>query len=304
MTVPATSRGDLPAAAASPTPAPAAASSPFSDSPFSNQPAPAKPAADNPFRDGAGNPYGTAPAAGGNPYASPAATAYAYRPQYFPGGPRPGLPWENEPQNIGCWFRTMGMVLGSPSYAFSIMRQQGGLRGPVYYNLYGFGIPFVSVGLLIGALVVAGLIAGAAAGPRNGAVQPVFGLALGGGLIGLGAVAIYILVIATLGMLIVAAIWHVLLMICGAAGQGFETTFRVTSYTYSSLMPLTVLSMCLLYLGMFAMSIWLIVLLIIGFSRAHETSSGRTSIAVLLPFGAMFALFVLFIVLGVSGAFE
>src|SRR5205085_3584481 len=84
---------------------------------------PPKPAA-NPFGDFGGSPFG-GPATSTNPYASPAAAAYSYQPQFGYPGARLGLPWETQPRTLGCWFRTAGMVLGSPSRAFVLMRPQG-----------------------------------------------------------------------------------------------------------------------------------------------------------------------------------
>lgn len=91
--------------------------------------------------------------------------------------------------------------------------------------------------------------------------------------------AIYVLVGSTLGMMISAAIHHVMLLIVGGANRGYETTFRVTSYATFSLIWLFAIP----YLGALIGSIWLMVLLIIGFSKAHEISAGKAALAVLLP---------------------
>ena len=97
-------------------------------------PPPPKPT--NPFSEQqAGSPFG-GPAIGSlNPYASPPAAA-GYQP---PSWERTGLPWENEKKSIGCWFRTFGIVLGSPSRAFSIMKQTGGLGAPDSLQHAGLG---------------------------------------------------------------------------------------------------------------------------------------------------------------------
>jgi hypothetical protein len=210
-----------------------------------------------------------------NPYASPAAGAYTYAPQYFPGGQRPGLPWEYEKQTIGCWFRTTGMILGSPTQSFSIMRQYGGLGTPMLFGIYGLAIPVaVAFVLIVPILLIIALAAGGNDGPQAAAGVGVFAV------MGLAFAAVYVLLVPTLGALLSAAIYHVLLLMVGGARQGFETTFRVVSYTQGSLFWLIIIP----YLGATVMGIWSLVLMIIGFSRAHEISGGKAALAIFLPF--------------------
>jgi phage FluMu protein Com len=208
-----------------------------------------------------------------NPYASPASAGQGYAADYYYFGPRSGLPWENEPQTIGCFFRTMGLVLGSPTRAFSIMRQNGGMGGPMLFNFYSIGI----VMALLLAIVVPFLIVldfwqrniGWIASEMAGfAVGCVFG------------VIIYAVVIP----LICAAGIHVALLMVRGAKQGFETTFRVVCFgTYSLLLPGMVINLIPFGIGFLSVIIWTIVLLIYGISRAHETSGGRAAVSVLLP---------------------
>ena len=72
----------------------------------------------------------------------------------------------------------------------------------------------------------------------------------------------------------------------------------MTSFAYGSLAWLAFIP----YVGGFAMMIWLIVMLIIGFSKAHEIPPGKAALAVLLPFGLCCGLYIAFIIVMLSGA--
>jgi hypothetical protein len=230
--------------------------------------------ADNPFASSSiGPPLPPKPSAPGvNPYAAPVATGYSVSPQYT--GPRPGLPWEVEQQSIGCWFRTTGIILGSPTRAFSMMRQYGGMGGPMLFGIYGLGMPIAAALVLIIPLVL--LIALAAGG--NDALQAAGGVLIISLVVAVFAL-VYALIVPTLGALISAAIYHVLLLLVGGARQGFETTFRVVSFAQGSLFWLIIIP----YIGPTVMGVWSLVLLIIGLSKAHEVPAGKVALAIFLP---------------------
>jgi len=259
-------------------------------------PPPPKPAG-NPFGDAQSpRPFG-GPAVGSvNPYASPSAYA-GYTPPTDFAGQRIGLPWESEPRTLGCWFRTLGVILGSPSRAFSIMRQSGGLGTPILYNMYGLGMPMLVVGLLVVAfLLIMALLIGANGNGNNAAAG--VGILLGGVFFVAFFLVVYVAFAATAGNLIAAGIWHLFLMMCGGARQSYETTFRVTSFVYGSLAWLSFIP----YIGGFIMLIWMVVLLIIGFAKAHEIPTGKAALAVLLPFGLCIGAYILLIVTLISTA--
>lgn len=270
MMVPAAG-GELPKVPSVPPPP----ATPFgvADPGINSLPPPPKPAS-SPFSDqqGGSNPFSGQPTGNVNPYASPVAYD-AYRPAGELYG-RTGLPWEVEPRSIGCWFRTMGIVLGSPTRAFSLMQQSGGLGTPMLFTIYGLGMP---VGLILLLVAVVGAIIAVVAGGNDGLAAAggvlLFIMLLAGGL------ALYVLLVSSLGMMISAAIYHVLLMMVGGAKQSYETTFRVCSYSQGSLAWLLVIP----YIGPTIMSIWMIVLMIIGLAQAHEISAGKSALAVFLP---------------------
>jgi phage FluMu protein Com len=238
-------------------------------------------ALDNPFGDAGPRTKSTEPI---NPYASPAGAIDAYHANYtFPDG-RPGLPWETERQTVGCWFRTAGIVLGSPTQAFSDMRQHGGLGTPMLYSIYGIGLPVVGLMLLAAAIV---LIAVLASGEKIGPEEIAAGALVG--LFAVVAIGLYVLIVATLGTLINAAVYHLMLMIVGGARSGFETTFRVVAYTQGALFWL----MFIPYIGMIG-GIWWLVVFIIGLARAHEISGGKAALAIFLPMILCLGLFFMF----------
>jgi hypothetical protein len=316
-----------PAATPSPTPTPTPAPVPQAPSQFGpfGAPAPQKPAdpfaflgpsggqggappPKNPFGDG-----GTATSLGGppapfgssapsvNPYASPGGS-YQTMPEQYGAGQRPGLPWEVMKQSIGVWWKTAGMVLGSPGAAFSRMRIYGGLGQPMVYTVYGLAqvlVLLLCLGLPIGLLIV--LSAAGGGGGADEVGSALLGCIVVAGVVLVGGV-IYIALIATVGMLISAAFYHLMLMIVGGARNGFEATFRVNSYAFASLAWL----MFIPYIGGTIASIWLIVLLIIGLSKAHQISGGKAALAVLLPYmvicGGMLALFGVLAIVGAVGA--
>jgi len=270
---------------------------PASESPFTPASASAlgtsAAAAGNPFSEAVGeNPF-AGPAKGNlNPYASPAGFA-SYKPAYDMTGLRTGLPWDVEPRTFSCWFRTVRAVLGMPSQAFLMMHQHGGLGPPIQYSIYGIGMPVAAAMMLAIPILLLVFLTQQPAGDVS---MTTGGIALAGVGIVLFA-ALYVVIAATAGNLVAAAIWHLFLMLVGGARQPFETTFRVTSYVYGSLMWLQFIP----YIGGCAAGIWTIVLLIIGLSKAHEVPASKPMLAILLPIGVCVGLYFLFFLTAIVG---
>ncbi len=82
----------------------------------------------------------------------------------------------------------------------------------------------------------------------------------------------------TLALLVSAGIYHLCLMLLGAAKREFMCTFRVVCYSMApqlfQIVPL---------LGGMVGWVWQVVLTIIGIKVVHETSYGRSTVAVMLP---------------------
>lgn len=86
-------------------------------------------------------------------------------------------------------------------------------------------------------------------------------------------------VIALIVLFVIAGIAHLMLLLVGAAKHGFDTTTRVVAFTHGP-----ALFVIVPYLGMMIAGIWTLVLAVIGFREAHETSTGRAAAAVFIPF--------------------
>jgi hypothetical protein len=121
------------------------------------------------------------------------------------------------------------------------------------------------------------------------------------GLFGTGGL-IFFLVLAplwlALGMFIGSGILHLCLMILGGANRPFETTFRVLCYACGATYLFSIIPFC----GGYISPIYNIVLLCIGLPRAHETSTGKAVMAVLLPLGVCCGVCVLLFVLVIGAA--
>jgi len=184
--------------------------------------------------------------------------------------PRSGLPWDRRQERglFNAFIETLQMVLSKPSLAFTAMKREGGLSEPLIYALIGG-----SFGLIVYFFY---RFAFHFAWSFSNRPDPFVHL-LGG----IGWILLIILapVLIGIGIFINAAILHLCLMIVGGAKQSFETTFRVVCFSIGSIDPLLIIPFC----GVFIVAIWRIILYCIGLARAHETDTGRTVVAVLLP---------------------
>jgi len=184
---------------------------------------------------------------------------------------RSGLPWEHRQERgfLNAFIETLAMVLMKPDLAFRTMKTEGGLAEPLIYALIGG-----CVGGIVSLLLSLGLQSmGLFAGQRDTFA------ALAG--IGVGSIALIVLVpvFIVIGLFIGAAIVHLCLMIVGGANKSFETTFRVLSFSQGSTGPLQIIPVC----GGLIAGVWALVVNCIGLARAHETTTGRAVLAVLLP---------------------
>jgi hypothetical protein len=185
--------------------------------------------------------------------------------------PRSGLPWEHRQERgfANAFIETLVMVLTKPDQAFRTMKTEGGLAEPLIYALIGG-----CVGGIVSLLLSLGLQSmGLFAGQRDTFA------ALAG--IGVGSIALIVLVpvFIVIGLFIGAAIVHLCLMIVGGANKSFETTFRVLAFSQGSTGPLQIIPVC----GGLIAGVWALVVNCIGLARAHETTTGRAVLAVLLP---------------------
>lgn len=85
-------------------------------------------------------------------------------------------------------------------------------------------------------------------------------------------------IVVSIGLLIKAALMHLILMLLGGNKLGFEATFRVAAYGEATSI-LGLLPFC----GNFVGIVWGLIVLIVGLYSIHETDPWRAVLAVLGP---------------------
>ena len=186
--------------------------------------------------------------------------------------PVAGLPWEhrNEVGLFKAFLHTVSLLITRPGEAFSRMRPEGGLMDPLLFGLIGGCISQV-VSLLFQLLLES--IPGY---PGDNATFHLFGLNQWVLLLIFSALTP---VLVLLGLFIGAGILHLCLMIVGGANRPFETTLRVVCFTGGSANLFSMIPVCGWLIGL----VYGFVLETIGLSRAHQTTTGKALMAVLLP---------------------
>ncbi len=220
--------------------------------------------------------WGDTPAAGGStlsPAPLPAAAPKPTKKRSM--GSRSGLPWERGEGFLA----TLTAVLFNPMEAFSAMRLSGGMGGPIGYGLTGFGISAV-IGTVWSLVLVVPLLllGGGDIAQAGGAFVSM--------IVGVGIRLIFGFVAWIVGVMILSAMLHVMLMAFGAKGD-FERTLRVVCYVSGSMQPalavippIPIVAQLVGLAGFF----WHFVLLGIGFDRAHGIGVGRSFGAVFLTY--------------------
>lgn len=179
----------------------------------------------------------------------------------------------------GKWFEAflsvLKMSIADPVRHFDRVREGNGWLRPWLFALVISAIVFmIAAAYQLGFQMLAASIEVAAdmMNPLAMATVPFSALFL-------ATVAIVGVPVGTTAVLIVqAGIYHLCLMLLGAARRSFIDTFRVACYSMGpqlfQIVPL---------FGGFIAWVWQVVLTIIGLKVVHETSYGRSSVAVLLP---------------------
>ncbi len=182
------------------------------------------------------------------------------------------LPWE-ERSRLGWWpglFETIKLLLRAPTEAFARARRTGDLASPITFAfiLGAFGQILSTIYQNALPLSVASLLG-----------QPTTFDQLG--VLGVVITLVITLVMIPVGLFVLAGIYHLMLMLVGGlrdSTTGFEGSVRVVCYSYAP--------MCLMIIplvGIAVASVWSLVLYIVGFSEVHQTTIGKSVIAVLLP---------------------
>jgi hypothetical protein len=180
------------------------------------------------------------------------------------------LPWEQAgyPPLEGL-YETAKLFIVEPSAAFSRMSTTGDLGRPLIY-----AVIFGWLGIIAGQvynLAWRGMMLN---------LLPMFGNASQFQLPWVFNLGMMIIgpILVLIGIFIAAVIFHLFLMLVGGANSGFGATVRVICYS-GTVQILQVVPLC----GGFIAAIWAIVLYILGFAKAHRTTTGKAALAVLLP---------------------
>ncbi len=187
-------------------------------------------------------------------------------------GGRSRTPWEDR-ETVGFFgglFKTLSESLFHPSEFFKRMSVTGGLTDPLLYALIVgmIGLMFYYFWQILFKSVMQSLIPGMQAAAGQNIFQG----------IGMALLAFLTPFLIILGLFVSSGILHVCLMMVKGAKHGFEATFRVVAYGYS-----TYVFLLIPFCGGLLYAVWEIVLCIIGLKEAHETTGGKSAFAVFLP---------------------
>lgn len=192
--------------------------------------------------------------------------------------PRPGTPWEDRARIgfVQALVETTQKVLTGPTAFFSSMPVTGGIGGPLLY-----AIVVGSLGVIVTALyraVFRGLMGSTFAALGGGSeLRRLMPLVTGGA--GLVIQVVFAPIFVILGVFVIAAIVHLMLLVLGGARQGFEATLRVMCYSEAAAV-INVIPLC----GGLVSGIYFLILAILGLAAAHGIGAGKAAAAVLIPF--------------------
>lgn len=186
----------------------------------------------------------------------------------------PVLPWEDRGRSaFDGLFETVKLLATRPGEAFSRMPTEGGIGRPLFYAVVigwlgvvvNIGWNLLFQGMWLPFLESTEDLAGMGA---------MYGLTIGWGMIMAVLAPLFII----LTVFVVAAVFHLILMILGGANRGFEATVRVVCYTQTA--QLAGLVPCC---GPIVGLVWTVVLYTVGLSTAHRTSQAKALLTVFLP---------------------
>jgi hypothetical protein len=191
-------------------------------------------------------------------------------------------PWENLSE-LGIWkgiYQTFKAVLFSPEQLFRTMNFRKGFWEPL-----AFGLLFGSVGTMLGFFWQFLMMSGSLLFVTQDLIsQSTMGF------IFLGIILISPIFVI-IGIFFSSAILHLCLLLVGGGTHGFEGTFRVISYSQA-----TKILGLLPFIGGIVGWVWQLIIQIIGLREIHETSYSKVIMAFLMPFVAIFVLFIIVLI--------
>lgn len=200
---------------------------------------------------------------------------------FDPDPSRTGPAWEEPGPIFARFAQTAQALLLGPTAFFRTMRRAGGLGPPIVFGVIGSVLGGVVSAIY--QMVLSTMTAGMQ-GPDAARDQAILGL------FSTGCIAIVMPVGAVLSMFIGSGIYHLMLLLLGEARRPFETTLRVSAYATGATSVLSLVPLC----GSVVGGIYALVAAIIGLAHAHEISTGKAAVAVLLPIGVCCVLVLVF----------
>ena len=207
---------------------------------------------------------------GGTPPPSPYDFAADMQPE------RSGPDWENTTLPLfGRWWSTVTAVFSRPTETFQNMRLEGGVGSPLVFGIIGGTLGSIAASIWNMLFNGLGFAAQMGAGGSEEEVAMAGAQLVMGLLFGVCLAPVFV----AIGLFISSGITHVMLMILGGAQQGFETTFRCTSYVSGALSLLNIIPFC----GGCVYLVWYIIAMATALANTHDISLGKAYAAVLLP---------------------
>ena len=210
-------------------------------------------------------------------------------PDFIPGGSKKTIPFaDSSLPFFDRLFSTIKLALFSPKEFFSDydFKAQIG-SGILFAVIMGFvsGVFNFVYNLVFRSSLYSMLARWGNIPAKEVQLQGMF--AMFGGIMGIILMPIMIVV----SLFIMGGIYHLLLMVVNSAKNGFEATINVVSYT-SAVLLFSIVPFC----GGLIAWIYRIILNIMGLAEVHETTTGKASFAVLLPYLFCCLCFVIYIV--------
>jgi hypothetical protein len=206
-----------------------------------------------------------------------------------------GIAWEtgSAGRGIRAWWATCREVLFDPALTFRGLRPTGEM-----WNAFAF---------YLGTSVVVGIFAYKFSQLTQGLMAPVHALGLDlmeriyppgvmdeirRALANLEAqyepsllwATTQIFIFSVIYIFVAGLIVHVCLMLVGASGGGFESTFKAIAYTHGATAPLALIPLC----GWVLSLLWMTVALVIALMEVHRVSTLRVIAGLSLPLIPLF----------------
>ncbi len=180
---------------------------------------------------------------------------------------------------VQSFVATVRRLVLEPVAFFRSMNRQGDFVNPLLFSLICWEIAAV-IGGFLGVL---------------GSVVGLGARGVGEAIVSLFASLIITPIVAAIVLFVAAGIIHLLvILLARPVSTGFETTFRVIAYA-----DVAILVTWIPILGALVGGVWYTVLSIFGVREAHQTSTGKAAVIVLVPVAVVvFILLVLALIVG------